>query len=261
MGPCSVVVGDPGRDRIAGMCKVAEQRLVQKCVPHPAVAAFDETVLHRLSGRDPEANLGGRSSDRAEGYQVDRSELGRGGDDRRLWQAHALALGRLSLRAPADHPASDTVIAASGVMTSAGSRTSRATSPRSGRSRPTRSATSTWTSLRCRRLKATLLLARRRSYIGLRDHGSLIALIEAGETPALRARNPVTNRQQYQMDKSDIAAFHNRFVTLTTLVAETGLHRNALGAKLSHARVLRYSPNGRDFGAVYLRSDAEAALR
>jgi hypothetical protein len=97
--------------------------------------------------------------------------------------------------------------------------------------------------------------------IGLRDHGGLIALIEAGGTPALQARNPVTNRQQYQMDQSDIAAFHNRFVTLTTLAAETGLHRNALGAKLSHARVLRYSPDGRDFGAVYLRSDAEAALR
>lgn len=97
--------------------------------------------------------------------------------------------------------------------------------------------------------------------VGLRDHGSLIALIVAGETPALRAQNPVTNRQQYQMDKSDIAAFHKRFVTLTTLVAETGLHRNALGAKLSHARVLRYSPDGRKFGAVYLRSDAEAALR
>jgi hypothetical protein len=84
--------------------------------------------------------------------------------------------------------------------------------------------------------------------VGLRDHGGLTALIEAGETPALRARNPVTSRLQYQMDKSDLAAFHNRFVTLTTLVQETDLHRNALGAKLSNAQVSRYSPDGVTLG-------------
>lgn len=97
--------------------------------------------------------------------------------------------------------------------------------------------------------------------VGLRDHGSFIALIEAEETPAVRAHHPVTKRPQYQMDQSDIAAFHKKFVTLSTLVQETGLHRNALGARLSHARVTRYSPGGEDFGAVYLRSEAEAALR
>lgn len=43
MGPLGVVVGHPGRDQIAGMGEVAEQGLVQKCVPHPAVEAFDET--------------------------------------------------------------------------------------------------------------------------------------------------------------------------------------------------------------------------
>lgn len=97
--------------------------------------------------------------------------------------------------------------------------------------------------------------------VGLRDHGSFIALIEAGETPAVLTHHPVTKRPQYQMDQSDIEAFHKKFVTLSTLVQETGLHRNALGARLSHARVTRYSPDGQDFGAVYLRSEAEAALR
>lgn len=97
--------------------------------------------------------------------------------------------------------------------------------------------------------------------VGLRDHGSFIALIEAGETPAVLAHHPVTKRPQFQMDQSDIAAFHKKFVTLSTLVQETGLHRNALGARLSRARVTRYSPGGQDFGAVYLRSEVEAALR
>ena len=52
MGPCGVVVGDPGRNQVAGMGEVAEQRLVQELVPHPAVEAFHETILHRLAWRD-----------------------------------------------------------------------------------------------------------------------------------------------------------------------------------------------------------------
>jgi hypothetical protein len=97
--------------------------------------------------------------------------------------------------------------------------------------------------------------------VGLRDHGSFVALIEAGETPAVLTHHPVTKRPQYQMDQSNIDAFHKKFVTLSTLIQKTGLHRNALGARLSHARVTRYSPDGQDFGAVYLCSEAEAALR
>ena len=52
VGPFGVVVRDPGRDQIAGMGEVAEQRLVQELVPHPAVEAFDKAVLHRLARRD-----------------------------------------------------------------------------------------------------------------------------------------------------------------------------------------------------------------
>ncbi len=52
MGPRGVVIGDPGCEQIAGMGEVAKQRLVQKLIPHPAVEAFDETVLHRLARRD-----------------------------------------------------------------------------------------------------------------------------------------------------------------------------------------------------------------
>lgn len=51
VGPRSVVLGDPGRDQIAGMGKVAKQRLVEKLIPHPAVEAFDKAVLLRLYRR------------------------------------------------------------------------------------------------------------------------------------------------------------------------------------------------------------------
>ena len=52
MGPRGVVIGDPGGEEFTGMGEVAEQRLVQKFVPHPAVKAFHEAILHRLSRRD-----------------------------------------------------------------------------------------------------------------------------------------------------------------------------------------------------------------
>ena len=38
MGPCGVVVGDPGVDQSTGMGQVAEHCLVQELVPHPEVA-------------------------------------------------------------------------------------------------------------------------------------------------------------------------------------------------------------------------------
>lgn len=44
MAPFGVVVGDPGRNQIAGMGEVAEQRLVQELVPHPAIEALNEAV-------------------------------------------------------------------------------------------------------------------------------------------------------------------------------------------------------------------------
>ncbi len=52
MGPRGVVVCDPGRNQIANAGQIAEQRLVQNLVPHPAVEAFDKAVLHWFARRD-----------------------------------------------------------------------------------------------------------------------------------------------------------------------------------------------------------------
>ena len=41
VGPRGVVVGDPVGNELAGMGKVAEQRLIQEFVPHPAVDGED----------------------------------------------------------------------------------------------------------------------------------------------------------------------------------------------------------------------------
>ncbi|MDZ4135700.1 MAG: hypothetical protein U1D06_08920, partial [Paracoccaceae bacterium] len=91
--------------------------------------------------------------------------------------------------------------------------------------------------------------------IGVRNDGTFLALIEAGHVPAKQIVNPRTGRPQYQMTPEDMAAFHRRFVTLTTLCAETGRHRNTLKGLLAARRIAPFSPEGRDFGAVYIRGD------
>lgn len=91
--------------------------------------------------------------------------------------------------------------------------------------------------------------------VGLRDGGVFQAMIEAGYVPASKIIHPRTKRPQYWMTLENMAAFHREFVTLTTLSTETGLHRNTLKGQLASGRITRFSPEGQDFGAVYLRDD------
>jgi hypothetical protein len=97
--------------------------------------------------------------------------------------------------------------------------------------------------------------------VGLRDDGNFLALVEAGHVPAMQVVNPATGRLQHYLRPEDVAAFHRRFATLMTLSAETGRQRNALRGQLAASGVVRFAPEGRDFGAVYLRDDVVLALR
>jgi hypothetical protein len=91
--------------------------------------------------------------------------------------------------------------------------------------------------------------------VGLRDNGSFVALIEAGYVSAKERLHPGTKRMQYWMDEADITAFTARFATPTMLTNETGLHRNTIYTLFAAARVDPFTPNGKDFGPIFLRSD------
>ena len=97
--------------------------------------------------------------------------------------------------------------------------------------------------------------------VGLRDHGNFIALVKAGQTPALQHMRPRTKRVQYRLSTEEISSFHRCFVTLTTLIEETGYHRNTLKTLLAAAHLNRFSPDGQHFGPVYLREEAVKALK
>ena len=76
-----------------------------------------------------------------------------------------------------------------------------------------------------------------------------------------RLKNPTTGRQLYWLSAEDIASFHGRFVTLTTLSNETGLHLNTLKNQLEASRVARFGSRDKDFGAVYLREEVARSLQ
>jgi hypothetical protein len=97
--------------------------------------------------------------------------------------------------------------------------------------------------------------------IGLRDHGGFLAMIAAGHIPARQAMNSRTRRLQYWVSAEDIESFHRRFVTITTLSSETGLHRNSVRGLLAASRVTPFAPGGQEFGPVYLRAEALRALK
>lgn len=95
---------------------------------------------------------------------------------------------------------------------------------------------------------------------GIKDKGRFGALIDAGQTPAIRLRNRKTGIVNTFVTAADIAYFHRRFVTMRTLSAETERAIPELRADLKRAGVAVFSSEGKDFGRLFLREEVEAAL-
>ncbi|NBZ87628.1 TniQ family protein [Stagnihabitans tardus] len=96
--------------------------------------------------------------------------------------------------------------------------------------------------------------------IGIRDGGRFRAFIEAGHTPATWARHPTSGVRFLYVSAKDIEAFHQRFVTIPILALERGLPIPKVRAALKAARVQPFSPQGQDYGRIFLSSEAETAF-
>lgn len=72
-------------------------------------------------------------------------------------------------------------------------------------------------------------------------------------------RHPKTKARQRFLAPGDLAAFHERFVTLRGLAVELGMPWQALRPKLAAAGIEPFSPDGQDYGAVFERNVATAA--
>lgn len=96
--------------------------------------------------------------------------------------------------------------------------------------------------------------------VGIKDKGRFKALAVGGHTPATRKRHERTGVENLYMSTDDIAAFHRRFVTVSTLAAESERTIPQVRAALKRAGVSAFAPGGQDFGRIFLRKDAERAL-
>lgn len=105
-------------------------------------------------------------------------------------------------------------------------------------------------------LSGTIAAAAFGRAVGMRDKGLFLAFVKAGHTPTAEIEHPKTRQMQHRMTPGDGAAFHRRYLTPTTIESEFGLHRNTSLAILKAGGVARFSPDGVDYGAIWLRSEA-----
>lgn len=97
--------------------------------------------------------------------------------------------------------------------------------------------------------------------VGMRTEGWFQSLVTAGHTPATCMPHPKYGGAWTYASPADIAAFHKRFLTSVTMSNEFGQHWRTLIAKLKAAGVSPFSPNGADYGSLFLRAEVEVALR
>ena len=71
-------------------------------------------------------------------------------------------------------------------------------------------------------------------------------------------RNPKTKAMQPYITSRDAAAFHDKFVTLRTLSKAKGAPWQSLAARLKRAQITPFSPDGTDYGQIYLKAQVEA---
>ncbi|WP_235842624.1 hypothetical protein [Cereibacter sphaeroides] len=96
--------------------------------------------------------------------------------------------------------------------------------------------------------------------VGLLPPSRLKRLIKAGAVPATRLQNPKTRAYQLYITAEGAAAFHRRYVTPRSLAQEFGRSWQSLTAELRAKGIRPFSPQGEDFGPLYLRADVVAAL-
>jgi hypothetical protein len=96
--------------------------------------------------------------------------------------------------------------------------------------------------------------------VGANHLPGLRRLVMNGHTSATSMRNPKTNAVQHYFSAQDATAFHTRFFTLRTLSKHSGMSWQRAGAFLKEAGVMPYSPDGVDYGNLFLRDEVELAL-
>lgn len=96
--------------------------------------------------------------------------------------------------------------------------------------------------------------------VGLSDPACMGRLVKFGHTPSTEMQNPKTKALQNYISKADAEEFHAKFVTLRTLAKTHGASWQKMSGELREKGIAPFSPDGRNYGNLYSKSDADAAL-
>lgn len=93
--------------------------------------------------------------------------------------------------------------------------------------------------------------------IGIGQKGPLVSLIDAGHCSSTGTLSSASGTMRLAMSEADNAAFHERFMTVTTMSAEFGHHHNTVRARLRVASAPPFTSEGRVYDAIWLRDEVE----
>ncbi len=97
--------------------------------------------------------------------------------------------------------------------------------------------------------------------VGASSPSGLRRLILDGHTPATRAVNPRTKAEQFYITTADAAAFHAKFFTPRSMANTYRRSWQSLRVDLDQEGITPFSPDGRDYGRIFLRSQVEHVFR
>ncbi|MEP1535434.1 MAG: hypothetical protein ABJQ34_14340 [Paracoccaceae bacterium] len=90
---------------------------------------------------------------------------------------------------------------------------------------------------------------------GINQPSRLKRLIKNRHTTATRMQNPKTKAQQDYITDEDSANFHERYFTPRTMALHFEQSWQKISAQMRRRSIRAFSPDGEDYGSIYLRAD------
>jgi len=97
--------------------------------------------------------------------------------------------------------------------------------------------------------------------VGMRENEAFVKLVRAGHTPASHTDVSKTGKKRYYVTEEDIAAFHQEYLTQSTMSVEFNVFWRTLITQLQTAKVKPFTSGNEEYGHLYLRTDVEGYFR
>jgi len=96
--------------------------------------------------------------------------------------------------------------------------------------------------------------------VGARQLPAFRRLILKGHSPSTKIKNPRTNALQHYISQSDAEAFHSKFYTLRSMSLLFDRSWQRLTADIADANIKPFSPDGVNYGNIFLKDEVDQHL-